>query len=80
MGVAERGNHRSITNSMVKRKAELNLNEWLTSEVKATKPTPAAEAANEECTGVSKGPTVEVQSEVNGGLVTEAHADVAVSE
>ena len=65
---------------MVKRKAELNLIEWLTNEVDAIKTIPAAEVASKEGTGVSKGPTVEVQSEVNGELVTKAQADGAVSE
>ena len=65
---------------MVKRKAEISLDEWLTSGARAVDYNPAVDAANEEGTVISEGPTVEVQSGVKREPVAETHADVAGSE
>ena len=65
---------------MVKRKAAINLDEWLTSGVEIARPTPVSEVVNEEAAVTLTAPTAEVRTEVKEGLASEANADVAAND
>ena len=65
---------------MVKRKAAISLDEWLTSGVEIARPTPVSEVMNEEAAFTVPAPTAEVRTEVKEGPDSEANADVAAND
>ena len=67
--------------AMVKRKADVSLDEWLMSRVNAPEPQLVVEvAAKEGIAAVEDSTTIEVQSAATVEPVTEDNVDVAASE
>ena len=65
---------------MVKRKAAISLDEWLTRGVEIADSTPALEVVNEGVEVAVAAPTAEVRPELKEEPTTEASVDVAVTE